>query len=50
VDEIEGVPGELFDRLIRLLNCDALGEGGWHTVGTFTALFIGGKELYEGHP
>src|SRR5882724_857726 len=45
MDGIEGVPGELFDRLIRLLNCDALGEGGWDTVAIFTASFIGGEKL-----
>jgi len=47
VDEIVGRPGELADRLITLLNCDALGEGGWDSVGFYAIFFLGGKSLYN---
>jgi hypothetical protein len=32
VDDVRGEPGELIDRLIALLNNDALGEGAWYPV------------------
>ena len=43
VDEIKGLPGELIDRLIELLNNDALGEGGWFNVGSWLQELIGGS-------
>lgn len=45
MDQIEGLPGELLDRLIELLNGDALGEGGWYDVSFFASFFLGGKAL-----
>lgn len=45
MDEIKGLPGELIDRLIELLNNDGLGQGVWYEVGFFAAGVLGGAEL-----
>jgi hypothetical protein len=45
VVEVQGVPGELIDHLIELVNSDALGQGVWHTVGSFAAVVLGGTKL-----
>ena len=41
-DEIEGLQGELIDRLIRVLNNDALGGSLWYDVGVWAQALVGG--------
>ena len=43
--EIEGRPAELIDRLIELLNNDALGERMWYQVGGSAQDAVGGQVL-----
>lgn len=43
MDEIEGLPGELIDRLIEVLNNDALGDRSWYDVGIRAHSFVGGS-------
>jgi hypothetical protein len=50
VDEIEGLPGELVDRLIDLMNSDALGERAWYDVTSYATVFIGGTALQTAVP
>jgi hypothetical protein len=44
MDEIEGLPGELVDRL---LNCDAPNETEWRNVAFYASFFLGGKTLHD---
>jgi hypothetical protein len=50
VEEIKGAQGELIDRLIALLNGDALGEGMWYNVGRYAQMFLGGAALNRVDP
>jgi len=50
VEEIKGAQGELIDRLIALLNSDALGEGMWYNVGKYAQMFLGGAALNRVDP
>jgi hypothetical protein len=43
LNEIEGQPGELLDRLVELLNSDALGEREWYSVSIWAEMFVGGR-------
>jgi len=45
VDAVKGHPGELIDRLIDLLNSDALGDGEWSNVSFYAVYFLGGRTL-----
>jgi hypothetical protein len=45
VDEIDGCSGELINRLIELLDNDALGEGVWYDVGSTAQRAVGGRAL-----
>jgi hypothetical protein len=47
VSHVQGLPGELIDRLVSLLNSDALGEGEWYNVAEYVVLFIGGVILQD---
>ena len=47
VGEIVGLPGELVDRLIKLLNCDALGDVEWCDLSFYVVFFIGGATLAD---
>lgn len=47
MNEVQGRSGELIDRLIMLLNNDALGEDEWFNVTRFVEFFIGGRALGE---
>lgn len=42
MEELRGRPGELLDRLVELLNSDALGERGWSNVSRLATFFLGG--------
>jgi hypothetical protein len=50
VDDLEGTDGELIDRLIKLMNSDALGPSGWETVSFYAAYVLRGTALTEAHP
>ena len=45
-----GEQGELIDRLITLLDNDALGEHMWYNVGRYAQMFIGGAALNRVDP
>jgi hypothetical protein len=45
VEKAKGEPGELIDRLITLLDNDALGERMWYNVGQYTQMYLGGTAL-----
>jgi hypothetical protein len=45
VDEIKGLPGDLINRPIELLNNDGLGEGVWYEVGSSAQGAVGGRAL-----
>jgi len=50
VSEIEGLPGELIDRLIELLNNDDLGTRTWYNVSWYVAFVLGGTSLRRAVP
>jgi hypothetical protein len=45
VDEIDGRSGELINRLIELLDNDALGDGVWYDVGSSVQHVVGDRVL-----
>jgi hypothetical protein len=45
MNEVEGRPGELLDRLIELLNSDELGNDEWYNVSSWATYFVGGQTL-----
>lgn len=47
MDGLEGRQGELLDRLIELLNSDALDEGQWFNVSFSVTYFVGGRALRD---
>jgi hypothetical protein len=49
-EEIKGEPGELIDRIITLLDNDALGEHMWYNVGRYAEMFLGGAALSRVDP
>lgn len=49
MDEIDGRSGELINRLIELLDNDALGQGVWYDVGRSVQLVVGGR-VAGNHP
>ena len=49
-EEIKGEPGELIDRVITLLDNDALGEQMWSNVGRYAEMFLGGAALSRVDP
>jgi len=49
-EEIKGEPGELIDRIITLLDNDALGEHMWYDVGRYAEMFLGGAALSRVDP
>lgn len=42
---LEGRPGELLDRLVELLDNDALGEGAWYDLSFRVSFLVGGRAL-----
>jgi hypothetical protein len=50
MNDVKGLPGELLDRLIELLNSDALGDGHWSTVSFYASYFLGGRALLDAVP
>ena len=45
MEQVQGLPGELVDRLIALLNCNDLGEGEWYNLSFFLVFFVGGRKF-----
>lgn len=50
MSDINGDRGDLIDRLIELLDNDALGEGMWYEVGLFAQGLLGGAALRSAVP
>ena len=43
MDEIKGLPGELINRLVELMNDDTLGDRGWYNVSMWLQGLLGGS-------